>query len=78
MIHQFTDVVSPSKGNQDHDLVSYNIGLPQLQLMMSTHAQLSGTAERVLYWGGANQQVPETLTCRVLGEFAATEKNLQS
>ena len=49
MIDQFTDVVFPSKGNQDHDLSSYNIGLPQLQLMMSTHAQLSGTAERILY-----------------------------
>ena len=73
MIYQFTDVVFPSTGNQDHDLVSYNIGLPQLQLMMSTHAQLSGTAEGILYWGeGAlTSKRQSRQLVGVWGEFSA-------
>ena len=80
MIYQFTDVVFPPKGNQDHDLVSYNIGLPQLQLMMATHAQLSGTAEPYFVLGpgaGANKQAPESLTCRGSGGILR-QKSLKS
>ena len=75
MIDQFTEVVFPSKGNQDHDLSSYNIGLPQLQLMMSTHAQLSGMAERILYWGeGAlTSKRRRRKLVGVLGEFSGSK-----
>ena len=67
MIFQFTDAVSPGKGNQHHDLVSYpRASSIATHSMMATHAQLSGTAERILYLGGgggANKQAPETLAC---------------
>ena len=43
--------------------------------MMSTHAQLSGTAERILCWGGggANKQAPESITCRGSGGILRQE-----
>ena len=69
MIYQFTDAVSPSKGNQHHDLVSYPRSfLIATHGMMVTHAKLSGTAESILYWGGggvggSNKQAPGTLAC---------------
>ena len=43
--------------------------------MMATHAQLSGKAERILYWGGrVNKQVPETLACRGFWGISPPEK----
>ena len=81
MIYQFTDAVSHSKGNQHHELVSYpRASLIATHGMMATHAQLSGTAERLLYWGaggwggGANKQAPATLACRGFWGISRPEK----
>ena len=81
MIYQFTDAVSHSKGNQHHELVSYpRASLIATHGMMATHAQLSGTAERLLYWGrgggvgGANKQALSTLACRGFWGISRPEK----
>ena len=42
MIYQFTDAVSPSKGNQHHDLVSY----PRLRSTVARLAEDLGTPSK--------------------------------